>query len=128
MTYEVIRTIGGRRYRYSQETYRESGKVRTRNVYLGPVDGGVRRRRGVTGFLQDLVRKKERDDIGETEIQARERVAGEDRERARHSRSNDLLTAPTISLDAIGEIAASQSSSEASAPNEDASDGPSNAP
>ena len=103
MTYEVIKTIGGRRYRYSQETYREGGKVRTRNVYLGPVDGGVRRRRGVTGFLQDLVRKKERDDIGETETQARERVAAEDRDRARHARTSDLLSASTISLGAIDE-------------------------
>jgi hypothetical protein len=32
VSYEVIKTINDRRYRYSQETYREAGKVRTRNV------------------------------------------------------------------------------------------------
>ena len=104
MAYEVIKTISGRQYRYLQETYRESGRVRTRNTYLGPVDGGVRRRGGVTGFLQGLVRKKDRNDFGETETQARERVAREDRERAKQARVNELLTGSTISLGAINEI------------------------
>src|SRR6202041_791465 len=108
MAYEVIKTISGRQYRYLQETYRESGRVRTRNTYLGPADGGVRRRGGVTGFLQGLVRKKDRDDFGETETQARERVAREDRERAKQTRVNELLTASRISLGAINEIAESQ--------------------
>ena len=108
MAYEVIKTISGRQYRYLQETYRESGRVRTRNIYLGPVDGGVRRRGGVTGFLQGLVRKKDRKDFGETETQARERVAREDRERVKQARVNELLTGSTISLGAINEIAESQ--------------------
>ena len=108
MAYEVIKTISGRQYRYLQETYRESGRVRTRNTYLGPVDGGVRRRGGVTGFLQGLVRKKDRNDFGETETQARERVTREDRERAKQARVNELLTGSTISLGAINEIAESQ--------------------
>ena len=108
MAYEVIKTISGRQYRYLQETYRESGRVRTRNTYLGPVDGGVRRRGGVTGFLQGLVRKKDRNDFGETETQARERVAREDRERVKQARVNELLTGSTISLGAINEIAESQ--------------------
>jgi hypothetical protein len=61
---------------------------------------------GVTEFLRDLVRKKNRDDErGETESQVRERVAIEDAERARNDRVNDLLTADTISLDAVDEIA-----------------------
>ena len=64
MAYEVIKTISGRQYRYLQETYRESGRVRTRNTYLGPIDGGVRRRGGVTGFLQELGAKKERKTSG----------------------------------------------------------------
>jgi hypothetical protein len=106
MTYTVIKTINGRRYRYLQETYRQNGKVRTRNVYLGPVDGELRRKRGVTAFIQELVRKPDRN--FETEAQARVRVAREDRERAKQARINDLLTAPTISLDAINEIANSQ--------------------
>jgi hypothetical protein len=108
MAYEVIKTISGRQYRYLQETYRESGRVRTRNTYLGPVDGGVRRRGGVTGFLQSLVRKKDRNDFGETKAQARGRVAREDRERVKQGRLNELLTGSTISLGAINEIADSQ--------------------
>src|SRR4051794_4479195 len=98
MAYEVIKTISGRQYRYLQETYRESGRVRTRNTYLGPVDGGVRRRGGVTGFLQSLVRKKERNEFGESEIQTRERVAREARERVKQARINELLTDSTVSL------------------------------
>ena len=108
MAYEVIKTISGRQYRYLQETYRESGRVRTRNIYLGPVDGGVRRRGGVTDFLQSLVRKEDRNDFGETETQARGRVAREDRERAKQARVNELLTGSTISLGAINEIAEGQ--------------------
>jgi len=104
----VIKTINGRQYRYLQETYRESGSVRTRNSYLGPVDGGVRRRGGVTGLLQGLVRKKNRDDFGETESQARERVAREDRERVKQARANEQLTGATISLGAMNDIAESQ--------------------
>jgi hypothetical protein len=108
MAYEVIKTISGRQYRYLQETYRESGRVRTRNTYLGPVDGGVRRRGGVTGFLQSLVRKKDRNDFGENETQARGRVAREDRDRVKQARVKELLTGFTISLSAINEIAENQ--------------------
>jgi hypothetical protein len=108
MAYEVIKTISGRQYRYLQETYRESGRVRTRNTYLGPVDGGVRRRGGMTGLLRSLVRKKNRNDFGETEPQARERVAREDRERAKEAWVNELLTGSAISMGAINEIAESQ--------------------
>jgi hypothetical protein len=108
MAYEVIKTISGRQYRYSQETYREGGRVRTRNSYLGPVDGGVRRRGGVTGLLQGLLRKKDRDDFEETETQARQRVAREDRERVKQARVNELLTGSAISPGAINKIAESQ--------------------
>lgn len=44
MSYIVVKTIKGRQYRYEQRTYREGGKVRTKAIYLGPVDGGVRRK------------------------------------------------------------------------------------
>ena len=36
--YRVVKTIGGRRYVYEQETYRQRGKVKTRSRYLGPVE------------------------------------------------------------------------------------------
>jgi hypothetical protein len=36
--YQVIKTIRGRRYLYWQMTYRERGKVKTRNKYIGPAN------------------------------------------------------------------------------------------
>ena len=33
--YRVFKTIKGNRYAYLQQTYREGGRVRTRNRYLG---------------------------------------------------------------------------------------------
>ena len=114
MPYVVVKNINGRQYRYEQETYREGDKVRTRSTYIGPVDGG-RRKKGVTGFLQELVKKKDRrEDHGESEDEARARVAREDAQRTKDARVKDLLTAPSISLDGIAEISASQSAGEAS--------------
>jgi hypothetical protein len=108
MSYEVTKTIHGRQYRYRQWTYRGAdGRVRTGNEYLGPVDGGRRRKRGISGVLDDLVRK--RDKKVETEEEMRARVAREDAEYAQQVHINDLLAAPTISLDAINEIAGAQS-------------------
>jgi hypothetical protein len=55
MAYIVIKTIKGRQYRYQQRTYRQGGKVRTETIYLGPVDGGQRRKgvlRRVNAFLK----------------------------------------------------------------------------
>ena len=109
-SYVVIKTINGRRYRYSQRTWREGGRVRTKSVYLGPADGEARRQKGVTGFLQRLVRKSGR--VVESEKQVQERIAAEDREYAKQDRINDMLTAPTISVDAISEIASEQAHSE----------------
>lgn len=40
--YTVTKTIKGRQYLYLQMTYREGGRVRTQNKYLGPVSGGMR--------------------------------------------------------------------------------------
>lgn len=105
MTYEVIKTINGRRYRYLQRSYREGGKVRTQSTYLGPVDGGRRRKSGILAVLDDLVRKTE---PVESEEQLQERIVAEDREYAERDRINDKLTTDKISLDAIAEIAASQ--------------------
>jgi hypothetical protein len=109
-SYIVIKTINGRRYRYSQLTWREAGRVRTKSVYLGPVDGDARSKGVVTKFLQGLVRKSSRE--VESEKQMQERVAAEDRQYAKQDRVNDMLTAPTISMEAIGEIAAEQAHSD----------------
>lgn len=38
--YTVTKTINGRQYLYLQMTYRENGKVKTKNEYLGPAAGG----------------------------------------------------------------------------------------
>ena len=52
MSYIVVKTIKGRRYRYLQTSWREGRRVRTKSNYLGPVDGGGRgagRKRGAGG-------------------------------------------------------------------------------
>jgi len=54
MAYIVIKTIKGRQYRYQQRSYRQGGKVRTETIYLGPVDGGARRR-GLLRRVGDLI-------------------------------------------------------------------------
>ena len=114
MPYVVVKTINGRQYRYEQETYRECGKVRTRSTYIGPVDGG-RRKKGLTAALRELVKKKDRrEDFGESKAEASARVAREDAERAKDARVNELLTAASISLEGIAEISASQSAGEGS--------------
>lgn len=51
MTYRRIKTIKGRQYVYEQESYRENGKVRVRQKYLGPLDR----------FLQSLFGNSARD-------------------------------------------------------------------
>lgn len=42
MTYQVIKTVNGHRYRYLQTSYRLGDKVRTHSTYLGPVDAALR--------------------------------------------------------------------------------------
>jgi len=101
--YRVIKTINGREYFYDQETYRESGRVKTRNIYIGPVE--PRRKKGIQGFMRDLI-KREKNEETQAEMQAR--VAREDKEYAQWDHINDLLTADTISLGAISEIAEAQ--------------------
>ena len=39
MSYVVIKTIKGRRYRYLQTSWREGKRVRTKSICLGPMDG-----------------------------------------------------------------------------------------
>lgn len=56
-----IRTIKGRRYRYLERRWREGGRVRSRSLCLGPVDGGAqvaaprRRRKGPLTALAELI-------------------------------------------------------------------------
>jgi hypothetical protein len=130
--HEVIRTINGRQYRYLEESYRVPG-LRTppkRSTYLGPVEpayddvGGHKRQRGMFGAIDELVRKKwdwEHED--ETPEQERERIAVEEKERERTSRSNDLLTARSIGLEELAEVAASQKGEARSAESEKAAEG-----
>jgi len=39
MAFVRIRKIKGRHYRYQEERWREGGKVRSRSICLGPIDG-----------------------------------------------------------------------------------------
>jgi hypothetical protein len=41
MSYIIIKTINGRRYRYLQRSYRVGRRVRTESRYLGPANGGI---------------------------------------------------------------------------------------
>jgi hypothetical protein len=87
MAYIVIKTIKGRQYRYQQRSYRQGGKVRTETIYLGPVDGG-RRRRGLLRRIGDLIdaNRKQRTDLPNMEallIQYNEVVERERQERAK---------------------------------------------
>jgi hypothetical protein len=105
MPYHVIKTVGGRQYRYLQRSYRDGGRVRTKSIYLGPVDATRRKRGLLREMIDELVRKPA---WRESERDLQERLARETAERAVVDRNNELLTAPSITLDAIQEIAASQ--------------------
>lgn len=55
MTYRVIKTVKGRRYIYEQRTWREGKRVRSESRYIGPADGGPRRRhllRKIAAFIK----------------------------------------------------------------------------
>ena len=61
MSYVVIKTIKGRRYRYLQTSWREGRRVRTKSVCLGPLDGAARtvtRKRG-TGRLAEFLKAQQ---------------------------------------------------------------------
>jgi hypothetical protein len=111
MGHEVIRTVNGCRYRYFEESYRVPGlrTPRKRSTYLGPVDEGRKRKKGIFGVLDDLVRKKhDWEHTEETPAQERERIGREDKERERTSRNNDLLSGKSISLAELAEVASTQ--------------------
>ena len=57
------------------------------------------------------MRNKQQWDFSETESEAQQRMKRFDAEKARTARNNELLSAPTITLGAIKEIAASQQDS-----------------
>jgi len=54
MTYTVIKTIKGRRYRYEQRTWREGKHIRTQSDYIGPVGGGGGRGRSTKSALKKV--------------------------------------------------------------------------
>jgi hypothetical protein len=114
MPYHVIKTVGGRQYSYLQSSYREGGRVRTKSIYLGPVDTTRRKRGLLREAIDELVRKPA---WRESERDLQERLARETAERAVVDRNNELLTAPSITLDAMQDIAASQAG-ESAAPGE----------
>lgn len=61
MSYTVVKTIKGRRYRYLQTSWREGRRVRTKSVCLGPLDGTGRtpsRKRG-TGTLAEFLKAQQ---------------------------------------------------------------------
>ena len=128
--YEVIKTIGGRRYRYLQRSYRENGRVRTQSQYLGPVDGEARPRkpRRIKAVLDALVGLARRGPGYESEAGIQRRMADESVARDRQTRINDLLTAPTIALSAIREIADAQADTAERAAESERNEGPSNGP
>jgi hypothetical protein len=49
MSYVVVKTIKGRRYRYLQTSWREGKRVRTKSVCLGGIDGAGGRPRAPLG-------------------------------------------------------------------------------
>jgi hypothetical protein len=101
MAYHVIRTINGRRYRYLQRSVREGRKVRSEYVYLGPVDDEPQ---SFTEELKNMVRTS----YEFTEEQERQQFAQQQAEYAQCDRVNELLTAETITLQGINEIADAQ--------------------
>ena len=104
--------------------------MRANSEYLAPVDSDnlivCDRRRGscVTEFMKELVRKRERrDDIEETEAEARERVARAVTERPKNDRLNELLTADRDSSGVLGKIADRQSGEQKEGESRDSRDG-----
>ena len=79
MSYEVIKTIGGRKYRYAVESYRdaESGRTKTKWRYLGKAESdAVPRRRAradetrenLTSAAERLLAKREWKDITANDV------------------------------------------------------------
>ncbi len=72
MAFIRIRMIKGRQYRYREERWREGGKVRSRSICLGPVDGEE------GGFLRRLVGRSDGVDWDAIARQELERIKTED--------------------------------------------------
>ena len=64
--YRVVKTIKGNQYIYEQQTYREGGRVRTRNRYLGPAGAVGTGSRGYGGSLEQSAGNFGRAMVGQT--------------------------------------------------------------
>ena len=99
MAYEVVKTIGQHRYRYSVESYRdpESGKVRNRWTYVGRADGtpassghkasAQQTKERLAGAFLELVEREALDAVTPTAIAREARVSSATF--YRHFRSRD---------------------------------------
>jgi hypothetical protein len=84
VSYVVVKTVKGRRYRYLQTSWREGKKVRTKAVCLGPADGpsiDPHHERGLAAAERhaDQVAKEQRAKWGETAAERSEREKAEGR-------------------------------------------------
>jgi hypothetical protein len=79
MSYICVKTIKGRRYRYSQTSKRVDGRVKTTSVYLGPADGERRRERALASAQRqaDAIDAYQRATFGETGQERKDREAKE---------------------------------------------------
>jgi hypothetical protein len=89
---------GGDRKNLAARGGSHTGESVSREEGTGPAPNSrrIRKRQGVvTEFIKNLVGKRDRrDDVGETEPQARERVAREDQERGRNVAATATGRAP----------------------------------
>ena len=90
MAYIVIKSIKGRQYRYQQRSYRQGGKVRTETIYLGPVDGGIRRK-GVRERIGEFIEANRTRRHGLPDEETTLRQYNEKIERDRQARDKRLL-------------------------------------
>jgi hypothetical protein len=90
MSFERIRTIKGRRYRYLETRWREAGRVRSRSEYLGRVDVIRERALAVAEREAAKVDDYQRKEFGETGLERKEREEREHVEKVYAS-----LTIPT---------------------------------
>ena len=114
MPHRVIRNIDGRDYEYEEESYRVPGlkTPRKRSRYIGPVDAIRKRKTGILGFIDDLVRAKHPWEEGyvQTEKERQAWMKEWEAARAKQDRINAILTAPTMPLEALHEEVALQQS------------------
>jgi len=106
MSYHVIRTINGRRYRYLQRSVREGKRVRSEYVYLGPEEPPEYT---LSEELKNMVRKT----YELTDEEVRLEAERQQEFYAQRDRINELLTADTISLAGLQEVADAQKESPA---------------